>query len=633
MRRLLARHLSTLQSRVHLSQEPLPASSTSWRTIAIFLLVFVACAAYEGAMLKRGWVPHDDGAFAQSAQRILQGEMPHRDFDELYTGGLTYLHAEAFHLWGSSFATMRWVLYGSFLLWLPAIFCIARRFAGPTAAAGLTLLAVAASVPVYSSPVPSWYNLFFATWGTAALLKFLEDRALQWLFVAGLCAGFSTLAKIAGLYFLAAAFLFLIYIEQADSQAAEAGRPTRAYSSFIALGLFIFMLGLARTIRSVQPSYLVQFILPELAILVFLLRREFTGAHVGDRERFARFARFVIPPLVGFAIPVALFAGFYAHAGALRDLLTGVFVAPARRLTFEALHPAHLRGMNLIATAGLLFVLHRATAKKIWGMWQKTALVVVCAALLIGSAYLHVLYSFAWSSTVLLVPVATLIGLWFLTRRTSQPSEARVFLLITVLALASLIQFPFAAPVYFCYVTPLLVLTITALLSTLPTRNRFALATLVLFYIAFWVFRATPGFIYNLGLRYAPNQQTAVLTIPGAGDLKVEPSQAREYQQLIATVQQHSSGEYIYAAPDSPEVYFLAGKRNPTPTLFDFFDADRPGYNQRVLDALDRDHVTVVTILLKPWFSRPLSPELIHALEVRYPYSEQIGRFQVRWSQ
>ena len=43
--------------------------------------------------IDQGWVPHDDGAFAQSAERVLDGQLPHRDFTELYTGGMTLLNA------------------------------------------------------------------------------------------------------------------------------------------------------------------------------------------------------------------------------------------------------------------------------------------------------------------------------------------------------------------------------------------------------------------------------------------------------------------------------------------------------------------------------------------------------------
>ena len=153
--------------------------------------------------------------------------MPHRDFDELYTGGLTYLNAAAFRVSGANFATLRWMLFLFFLAWVPALFYIASRLVPPLAAGLITCLAVAASVPVYSAPVPSWYNLFFATFGTAAALRFLENRNRWWLAIAGLCAGLSFLAKISGLYFLAAIFLFLIFLEQTESQSSPHLSPRR----------------------------------------------------------------------------------------------------------------------------------------------------------------------------------------------------------------------------------------------------------------------------------------------------------------------------------------------------------------------------------------------------------------------
>src|SRR2546427_11417424 len=52
----------------------------------ILIVVWGISGIYEGRHLKRGWVPHDEGAFAQSADRVLHGELPHRDYTEVYTG-------------------------------------------------------------------------------------------------------------------------------------------------------------------------------------------------------------------------------------------------------------------------------------------------------------------------------------------------------------------------------------------------------------------------------------------------------------------------------------------------------------------------------------------------------------------
>ena len=65
-----------------------------WRLLLAALVVL--SALYLAWQLDRGWVAHDEGTLAQSAERLLQGELPHRDFDELYTGGLTWLNAAAF---------------------------------------------------------------------------------------------------------------------------------------------------------------------------------------------------------------------------------------------------------------------------------------------------------------------------------------------------------------------------------------------------------------------------------------------------------------------------------------------------------------------------------------------------------
>ena len=602
-------------------------------TVLTLLLVWLACALYEGALLKRGWVPHDDGTFGLTAVRVLNGQMPHRDFDELYTGGLTYLHSAAFRLWGISFASMRWMLFLFFLAWVPAIFYIALRWVRPLAAAAITCLAVAASVPVYSSPVPSWYNLFFATFGTAAILRFLESRTRWWLAVAGLCAGLSFLAKISGLYFLAAVLLFLIFLEQAESQSSSRRRAITGYALFLMVGLLAFVLVLFKTVSSVNPAYVAHFILPGIAVAAYLLWSEFSYAHEPSGLRFRRFFFLALPVAAGFFIPVVVFLLPYWRAGALHSFLFGVFVLPTRRLSFAALHPTHLRAMNLIATAALVAVLYAAGKRRTWTRWQNVTLVVVLLALLMASGPVHAIYSFVWSSMILLVPVTTVIAVVWMAYTSSAEIRQRqhLFLLISVVALTALIQFPFAAPIYFCYVTPVILLAASVLAALRPSPNRFAYAAILVFYLAFWIFRATPGFVYNLGLRYAPDRQTATLDLPRAGGLRVDPQLAQEYDRLIPLIQQHATGDYIYAAPDCPEVYFLSGKRNPTRTLFDFFDQDTPDRNRKILDTVDRHDVNVVAILTETYFSPSMNSELLRELTVRYPNVEIVGRFQVMW--
>src|SRR4051812_19640728 len=92
---------------------------------AVFVFVFLLCLVYAGKNLNRGWVPHDDGALAQSAERVLAGELPHRDFVEIYSGALDYLHALSFLLFGKTLISMRLMLLAAYLLWLPVVYRIA----------------------------------------------------------------------------------------------------------------------------------------------------------------------------------------------------------------------------------------------------------------------------------------------------------------------------------------------------------------------------------------------------------------------------------------------------------------------------------------------------------------------------
>ena len=91
-----------------------------------------------------------------------------------------------------------------------------------------------------------------------------------------------------------------------------------------------------------------------------------------------------------------------------------------------------------------------------------------------------------------------------------------------------------------------------------------------------------------------------------------------------------AKGGYTWASPDCPEVYFLSGLKNPTRTLFDFFD-DTTGRTPRILEALEKHGVTVIVLNAGPAFSVLPPDDLVAELERRYPYAANVGPFHVRW--
>ena len=67
------------------------ARDADWQLL--LLGVLVVSAAYALWHLGHGWTSWDDGTLAQTAERVTQGQLSHRDFDDVYTGGLAVLNA------------------------------------------------------------------------------------------------------------------------------------------------------------------------------------------------------------------------------------------------------------------------------------------------------------------------------------------------------------------------------------------------------------------------------------------------------------------------------------------------------------------------------------------------------------
>ena len=82
--------------------------------------------------------------------------------------------------------------------------------------------------------------------------------------------------------------------------------------------------------------------------------------------------------------------------------------------------------------------------------------------------------------------------------------KEQTFLLVGVAAVTSLIEFPYTAPIYFCYIAPLLALALVALPAPGKRHGRFAMGVLALFYLAFGVGLHTPGYFATLRLPPPP---------------------------------------------------------------------------------------------------------------------------------
>jgi len=613
-----------------------PAISQRRQVRGLYLLLVLATvwllsALYVGDILTRGIAPGDEGLLAQSAERVLLGELPHRDFDELYTGGLSLLNAQAFRMFGVNLASMRYMLYLFFLPWVPCLFFIASRFGPPWMAAAFTALAVAWSVPNYSTGLPSWYNLFFATFGVAALFRYIERRQSAWLFVAGICGGISFLFKLSGLYYVAGAVLFLLTTKGKSNPIER--RPDSwsrlALTAFCVLAYEASVFSLLR--KAFYPGSFLYFFLPVLAVGVAVVWQQ-RPARSEDFGLTGELLKTLALFGAGVAIPVCLFLIPYLRTGAVGDFVRGVFVLPGKRLHYTILTeslPRFLLGTAADMAALIAIFASTKTIRKV-----SSSLFLALAAVVIVVATTNAwLYDAAWVAVWNSLPALVLLGVaLLLAKADTVPSEQRqkIFLLLAVTAACNVIQFPYSAPIYFCYVAPLLILCFLGALTLLQKTSKTFVAGLFCASLLFAFFDMTPRFLtYHREPHFAPRAK-ADFVLPRAGGLRLYGPQAKLRSEMVKAVVQHARGTYIYATPDCPEVYFLSGFRNPTRTLVDFLD-EQVGRTQRILADIHAHNVNLVVINHAPIFSGPPPQDLIEALDREFPEQELVDQYEVRW--
>jgi hypothetical protein len=602
--------------------------------LAGLLLAWAGAGFYLWHFAGRGWIPHDDGMLAQIAERILAGELPHRDFDDPYSGGLGYLHAMTFMAFGVRILSLRILLFLAALAWIPAVFFVARRFVSPSGAIVVTALAVVWTVPNYFASLPSYYNLFFATWGTVALLRHVDTNSRLWLFIAGLCGGLSFTIKSAGLYFIGAAITFLLYREQLEHHGTER-RSQAVFAAKAFFGtLFVTLLAGLVAARPGIPEFL-HFFVPGTSLIALLLWTEWSDGRGPASERMRRTTHLMLPFLSGVALPFALLISPYVLTGSLSTWYEGVVVAPRSRFSAATMELPELVTMLAALPYGFLLVAdtsRRRVLNRRWGIVVSAAAAFVGLLAVAGGSVAPIYRSVWYSVRHLTVPIVLAAGLVLVDgdhRRLSPTARQELYLLALLAALMPLVQIPFSAAIYFCYAAPFLLLAGLAVVRHSPTRRHWVHPILLSGYLLFAIIWTNTNYVWALGTHHQRYDFVNASIIPRAG-ITMMASERAEYANVVGLIQEvNRRNRYIYAAPDCPEIYFLSGTRNPTRTLYEFL---RPATRTtETLDLLERDGIDVVVINRSPGFSGPLDPTLVQVFERKYPYWAEAGRFVVRW--
>ena len=568
------------------------------------------------------WVPADEGLLGQTAERVLRGELPHRDFDDPYTGALAMLHAGAFRVLGISVLTTRWTLWGACWIFAALLYGLARRRVGPAVAALVAVVGLSLGVARYFASMPSWYNALAALACLAALLRWRSTGALRWLALAGAAAGVSMTVKIIGIYLVPAVLLAILHAEWLDAR----GRGGRGMFAFKAVGLAAFVAALLRLIAfRADPADLAQFVLPSATIAGALLWWEWRTPRGPLRDRLAPLVRHGVVFALGLAVPLILFAIPYGDA--LPDLLHGVLVAPFKRLdgVTSPLPPLFASALLGLPVGALLI---GTVTERIPDRWDRR-LALAFAIVSIGAIALArrpMVYQAILLSMAQVLPWAVLAAVLRGRDRFDAVAAAGVA------SLFALVQLPYWHPINAAYAAPavvLLVLLVVAGRPGLPWRTWLTVAAGSAAVGMIVLAPAADGPSRALFVP-AAERAPAVLGLPRAAGIAVSVDEKRIYEQVVADIAAHSApGAAIWAGPDSPEIYFLSARRNPTRTFYEIFE-DPVTFGPRLLATLDAQDVEVIVLNRDPEFSS-LAPALVAELGARFPNSVDREWYEVRW--
>ena len=441
-------------------RQPGGAIERVWREVSaaqatlLAIGTLVAAVVLLGPRLDQGWWHHDDGSFAHSAERVLAGDLPNRDFADLYTGLLTFMNAAVFAIAGEDMFNLRLPLFILFLGFVACFYGIARRLLSPIWAFVATLFAIAWSAPMYPAPMPSWYTLFLTTIGIYTMVRYFETGRRRWLLAAGLCGGVSIAIKVVGVWYVAAISLALLVRPMLERTSARStGLRSPAYAAIVTAAA-LAALGLAAVVFSGRPviSEVVGLLIP-VAILcvsvVVLGMRGWTRVPSGVTGTVLSEQAVLI---AGVGIPLAFLALPYLLSGSLGEFVNGVLSSPRSRYDFSS-HSGPdpitlLRALPVVA----VFLVRSQLPRRGRLMVDVAAGTVMVVA--VATAATQPSYSILWGTTRALAPFVIVFGAFAILRRSKLdeggPNAGVVALIVLVAGFSTLTQFPFAAPVYFC---------------------------------------------------------------------------------------------------------------------------------------------------------------------------------------
>lgn len=184
-------HREILGKPAHAAVEP----RSNWSEELIVLAVFAGAMLYLSPLRDLLTFNADEGITLESADRILKGQIPYRDFFSFVTPGSYYLMAMCFKLFGTSFIVARSVLLllnGGFAA---ATYWLARRSCGRPAALFAAALLTMGCLPARFFVLHNWDSTMLAVLAVCCAHKLLDKPSRGLSFFLGCAAALTLLTE------------------------------------------------------------------------------------------------------------------------------------------------------------------------------------------------------------------------------------------------------------------------------------------------------------------------------------------------------------------------------------------------------------------------------------------------------
>jgi hypothetical protein len=491
---------------------------------------FVACLTLAAAALvrvhNRQWNPYDDGTYLHLADRVAHGEVLNRDVQDIHLGYITFANAGALRLFGNDAVSLRYPLVAMGVANAALAFWLLAG-AGTAHAVVASLAVTALSYVQFMNPSAHWYALFL-TLATLAAMAWLPRRGAGRHVCVGFLVGLVVLFRQLTGAFVAAPVLLYLLLELPQVARGRQAWLGRGVIAALGAGVTLYL------VRKTDVVALLMYGVWPVAIMLWAATR----LAASNRDVVRTLGRFALGGVVG-ALPLV---AYHLHHGSVRPWLHDT-VFGAFSLTRLDFIDDLKYWMNMAGGANAL--LHpRGLGKTLVAVFWLTAPVLPMG---LGAAV-------AWS--------------FWEARGAGEGSTSGDYRsppapLPLVAVFYFLVALHYQKWLYFFFAVPLTVAGLLALVAA--ARPAFRQAVLVLVAVL-----SVIAFLLIAGpfRRLMPGSPAPLIADHGVPRCSIwlDPALARVYRDVMALVGRETSpDDAILALPVHPELYYLTGRRNPTP--------------------------------------------------------------------